>query len=48
MIKETKQFDTVTFFRNIKEKLATMMQNMTFEEKKIFIQNVINGKVKIN
>ena len=47
MIKESKIFDSVSFFRNIKEKLATLMQNMTFEEKRIFMQNVIQGKIKI-
>lgn len=46
-IKETKTFDTVAFFRNVKEKLAAKMQGMTLAEKKDFMQKVIDGKIKI-
>ena len=46
-IKETKTFDTVAFFRNVKEKLASKMQGMTLAEKKEFMQKVIDGKIKV-
>lgn len=42
-----KKFDTVKFFRSIKEKLAERMLNMTFEEQKVFLRQVREGKIKI-
>ncbi|MEY2828351.1 MAG: hypothetical protein RIQ33_209, partial [Bacteroidota bacterium] len=39
----TKTFDTVAFFRAIKEKLATKMQGMTLQEQKEFLQQVKEG-----
>lgn len=42
-----KTFDTVSFFRDIKEKLASRMKGMTLEQKKEFMQKVIDGKIKI-
>ena len=45
--KTEKSFDTVAFFRAIKEKLAAKMAYMTFEQKKDFMQQVIEGKIKI-
>lgn len=45
--KTEKPFDTVAFFRDIKEKLATKMAGMTLEQKKDFMQQVIEGKIKI-
>lgn len=46
-IKTEKQFDTVAFFRAIKEKLAKIMEGMTLQQKKAFMQNVREGKIKI-
>ncbi len=43
-----KKFDTVKFFRSIKEKLAERMLNMTFEEQKVFLRHVREGKIKIS
>lgn len=34
-----KEFDTVKFFRAVKEKIATETQDMTFEELKAYLQN---------
>ncbi len=34
-----KSFDTVAFFREIKEKLAARMTGMTLEQQKDFMQN---------
>ncbi len=45
--KETKTFDSVTFFRSIKEKLAKRMEGMTLLQKKEFMQQVRDGKIKI-
>ena len=42
-----KKFDTVKFFRSIKEKLAERMIKMTFEEQKDFLRQVREGKIKI-
>ena len=46
-LKEKKSFDAVAFFRAIKEKLASKMAGMTLEQKKNFMQQVIEGKIKI-
>lgn len=40
-----KKFDTVQFFRSIKEKLAKQMENMTFEEQKEFLRKVRNREI---
>jgi hypothetical protein len=42
-----KKFDTVKFFRSIKEKLAARMADMTFEEQREFLKQVKEGKIKI-
>lgn len=42
-----KSFDTVAFFREIKEKLAARMVGMTLEQQKDFMQKVREGKIKI-
>jgi hypothetical protein len=42
-----KSFDTVAFFRNIKETLAAKMEGMTLPEKKKFMKQVREGKIKI-
>lgn len=44
--KETK-FDTVAFFRAIKEKLASHMAGMTLAQQKEFMRKVREGKIKI-
>ena len=45
--KTEKLFDTVAFFRAIKEKLAAKMAGMTLEQRKDFMQQVIEEKIKI-
>ena len=42
-----KKFDTVKFFRNVKEKLAKRMEGMTLQQKKEFMMQVREGKIKI-
>lgn len=44
--KEIKTFDSVAFFRAIKEKMAKMMEGMTLAEKKEFMQKIRDGKIK--
>lgn len=43
-----KKFDTVKFFRNVKEKLAAKMQGMTLQQQKEFMKQVREGKIKIS
>jgi len=42
-----KKFDSVAFFKAIKEKLALKMAGMTLEEQKVFMQKVRDGKIEI-
>ena len=46
-MKTKKTFDTVAFFRAIKEKLAAKMIGMTLEKQKDFLRQVRDGKIKI-
>lgn len=46
-MKTEKTFDTVAFFRAIKEKLAAKMIGMTLEQQKDFLKQVRDGKIKI-
>ncbi len=45
--KEVKTFDSVTFFRAIKEKMAKMMEGMTLAQKKEFMRQIREGKIKV-
>ena len=45
--KKEKLFDTVEFFRAIKEKLAAKMTGMTLEQQKDFMRQVRDRKIKI-
>ena len=42
-----KKFDTVKYFRSIKEKLAEKMADMTFEERREFLRQIREGKIEI-
>ena len=42
-----KRFDTVKYFRAIKEKLSTRMKGMTLHEQREFMREVREGKTKI-
>jgi len=44
--KGKKSFDTVAFFRAIKEKLAAKMAGMTLEQQKEFLEKVRKGEIK--
>jgi hypothetical protein len=43
-----KSFDTVKFFRLIKEKLAEKLSSMTLEEQKEYLSKVRSGEIKID
>ncbi len=45
--KKLKTFDSVIFFRAIKEKMATMMEGMTLAQKKEFMKQIREGKIKV-
>ncbi len=46
--KEVKTFDSVAFFRAIKEKMAAMMEGMTLVQKKEFMRQIREGKIKVS
>ena len=46
--KKVKSFDSVAFFRSIKEKLAQKMNGMTLAEKKEFMRNIREGKIEVS
>jgi hypothetical protein len=45
--KKENDFDSVAFFRAIKEKLAARMAGMSLEEQKDFMRKVREGKIKV-
>lgn len=48
MNKKEKTFDTVAFFRKVKQKLSEKMKGMNLAEKQEFLRNVKEGKIKIS
>jgi hypothetical protein len=42
-----KTFDTVKYFRQIKEKLAEKLSTMTLEEQKEYLRKIREGKIKL-
>ena len=46
--KEVKTFNSVAFFRAIKEKMAKMMEGMTLAQKKEFMRQIREGKIKVS
>jgi hypothetical protein len=48
MIQNTKkEFDTVAFFRTVKEKMAKVTENMDLKEKRDYWKQLREGKVKL-
>ena len=47
-VKKQKDFDTVAFFRAIKEKMAKATENMTLEEKRNYWKMTREGKIKLD
>jgi hypothetical protein len=46
--KTKKKFDSVEFFRAIKQKLAKKLSTMSLDEQKEFLRLVREGKVKLS
>jgi hypothetical protein len=46
-VKKTKKFDTVTFFRTVKEKMAKATEGMTLEEERNYWKLMREGKMKL-
>ena len=42
-----KTFDTVKYFRSIKEKLGEKLSTMTLEEQKEFLRKIREGEIKL-
>jgi hypothetical protein len=45
--KEEKRFDTVAFFRDIKERMAKATYNMSLQEKRTYWQELREGKIQL-
>jgi len=45
--KTNKKFDSVKFFRKIKEQMSLKMAGMTLEEQKEFMRQIRDGEIKI-
>jgi len=43
-----KKFDSVMYFRKIKEQIGKELLGKSFIEQKDFIQQVLSGKIKLN
>ena len=46
-VKKEKEFDTVAFFRNVKEKMAKATEKMTLEEERNYWKLIREGKIKL-
>ena len=46
-VKKEKEFDAVSFFRSVKEKMAKATENMTLEEERSYWKLIREGKVKL-
>jgi len=45
--KKEKDFDTVAFFRSVKERMAKATENMSFQEKRNYWKQLREGKIKL-
>ncbi len=43
----TKDFDTVAFFRNVKEKIANELKGKSFEQQKELLKKFLSGERKL-
>jgi hypothetical protein len=43
-----KKFDSVLYFRKIKEQIGKQLEGKSFKEQKEFIQKVLSGEIKLN
>jgi hypothetical protein len=42
-----KDFDTVAFFRNVKEQIARELDGKSFEQQKIILNKMLSGEIKL-
>jgi hypothetical protein len=45
--KEEKNFDTVAFFRDVKERIAKATEGMTLQERRDFFAKIREGKARL-
>ena len=46
--KETKKnFDTVAFFRKVKEQIAKELEGKSFEQQKEILKKILSGEIKL-
>lgn len=43
----TKDFDSVDFFRNVKEQIANELQGKSFDEQKAVLKKIQSGEIKL-
>ena len=43
-----KKFDSVLYFRKIKEQIAKYLEGKSFQEQKVYIQKVLAGEIKLD
>jgi len=46
-VKKEKTFDTVAFFRSVKEKMAKATEGMTLQQKRYYWELMREGKIKL-
>jgi len=44
---KSKDFDTVTFFRNVKEQIAKELDGKTFEQQKAILKKLLSGEIRL-
>jgi len=44
-IEVKKEFDAVQFFRDVKEKIGSIMTELTYEQRKKFIEKIKSGEI---
>ena len=47
-VKKEKEFDTLLFFRGVKEKMAQATERMTLQEKQNYWKLMREGKIKVS
>ena len=47
-LEKERGFDTVSFFRSIKEKMARATEKMTLQEKRVYWKSMREGKIVIS
>jgi cell fate (sporulation/competence/biofilm development) regulator YmcA (YheA/YmcA/DUF963 family) len=48
VVNDIKEFDTVAFFRAVKEKIAKATEGMSLQERRDLFQKIREGKLKLS